>query len=796
MLLPAACVGVPAPTRRPPPVVPACATPASAAPVIPLPGGALGTEGVAARQLPPLLPLIDASQWEALEVGGLLELLIDSEPPSALSQVLQYCGADLFAATPLPEADLLLEYARPSEAFVAGQGFVNQAMWLELAGGNLELQRWVRDGYSEYIVGEVPRVVRANNPNTADHTEFVGGAVADLVSVGAVEVVTQLRGDPGEVACICPLTVAVQGSGKLRLCWNGRPVNGSMPVQQFKLEHIQVALGLVQPGDMLFTIDMQAGYHQVPVKPWMRKLLCFEWAGQVYRWRVLPFGLSSAPRAYSKLGRALLKRWRSMGIRCSNYIDDFFFAAKPADVLLVRGRVLADLTNLGWYISAAKCMLQPGTAVKYLGFVVCSLPVPHVRIPDAKIAKLRESLRGILRRGRLLPVQQDRSDQGELADCEVAGQGAVRVKGRTLARLLGFMQSFRVAIPIVAVATKALQTCVAGLPLTVQGWLDYGSSVELSVEALLECRFWYHKVSVWNGAVIKPGTVSRVLYTDASGQGYGGVLHRVANRVVEPALQVQSGFWESCEPTASVSTELKGLWRALVAAGSELVGQNVLHRTDSISTYYILRKGGCRSSRELDVVASRILVYCAVQGVALSSQYVGADVIIVSGADALSRRQDESDCRLHPELFGKLCSVFGEVQVGRFATAASAQWLAGRRLPYWGLWADGLAAGMDGLSGDWRGLFNYAFPPVALVGRVLQLVSEQQARVLLIAPKWPSQWWWPQLQAMAAIVVDLHKIHVGELFLPTRAGGLPHPLGAAHSSPHTVEWVAAYIPGV
>lgn len=490
------------------PAAQALATPASATPVMPFPGAPLGISDSVAGGQDALQPLVNAADWEALGSAGLLGLMLACPPPVGLATVLQYTGRDLFAAQPLPDAVLAKEYSRPSVDFVAGRGFANQQFWQELAGSNLELQRWVKDGYSEFVKGEVPRVIRANNPNTADHVDFVTKAVGDLVSVGAVEVVTHLRSNPWEVSSICPLTVAVQGSGKLRLCWNGRPVNVSMPVQKFKLEHIQVALGLVQPGDMLFTIDMQAGYHQVPVKPWMRKLLCFEWAGQVYRWQVLPFGLSTAPRAYSKLGRALLKRWRGMGIRCSNYIDDFFFAAKPVDIVGVRQRVLADLTQAGWYISAAKCMLEPGTMVKYLGFEVCSLPVPHVRVPAPKIAKLRESFRGILRRAQLLPAAGVAADVGS-EDCEAIGSG-VRVRGRTLARLLGFLQSCRVAIPIVAVATKALQGCVTALPHGQQGWLDYGSFAELSEAALLECQFWYHRVSLWNGAVLKPGSVSRV----------------------------------------------------------------------------------------------------------------------------------------------------------------------------------------------------------------------------------------------------------------------------------------------
>jgi hypothetical protein len=77
----------------------------------------------------------------------------------------------------------------------------------------------------------------------------------------------------------------------------------------------------------MFTLDMKAGYHQLPVKPWFQKFLGFAWEGRVYRWQVLPFGLASAPRAYSKVTRAMVKSWRARGIRCTNYIDDFIFFA-------------------------------------------------------------------------------------------------------------------------------------------------------------------------------------------------------------------------------------------------------------------------------------------------------------------------------------------------------------------------------------------------------------------------------------------------------------------------------------
>lgn len=75
-----------------------------------------------------------------------------------------------------------------------------------------------------------------------------------------------------------------------------------------------------------------------------------------------------------------------MGIRCSHYIDDFFFAVRGVDESLrVRLQVLDDFTALGWFIGDGKCLLKTGTLVKYFGVFICSLPVPHARMPDAKI---------------------------------------------------------------------------------------------------------------------------------------------------------------------------------------------------------------------------------------------------------------------------------------------------------------------------------------------------------------------------------------------------------------------------
>jgi hypothetical protein len=54
----------------------------------------------------------------------------------------------------------------------------------------------------------------------------------------------------------------------------------------------------------------------------------------------------------------------------------------------------------------------------------------------------------------------------------------------------------------------------------------------------------------------------------------------------------------------------------------------------------------------------------------------------------------------------------------------------------------------DAFANVWPVGLHYAFPPLGLVPRLLQLVHDVDADVVLLVPDWPSQHWWPRLMAM------------------------------------------------
>lgn len=660
---------------------------------------------------------------------------------------------------------------QPSE-FVAGQLFSHAKAWLDELQPSSHVKRWLLDGYSEFLHTMPSSPIRKpNSPSCIKHEAFVEQEVQALLACQGVEDVTAVQHDFGQVAAVLPLLVAEDPSRKDRVCWNGRAINHCMDPPSFKLEHAPKAAAMMKPGDFMFTVDMKSGYHQIPLKPSFRRLCCFQWRDRVYRWRVLPFGLSSAPRAYTKLSRCLLAYWRSKGIRVSNYIDDFiFFAATLEEALALRDRVLLDMTRFGWHVSLTKSKLHPAQRVIYLGFEFCSVPMCMTRVPASKIQSLHAKL------GRAVGRHQ-------------AGS---MFSGFDVARLAGTLQSMKFAVSPVGLFTRALYRWLAALPKDPAGHFIFSVRRYLSRAAALELQFWQTQLAAWNGATLRPGTFSRVLYTDASGLGWGGLVHRVLNRQEEPTAVMAARHWEDIASVDSVLTELQGLHDALQAFAHTLAGTQVLHRTDSVSTYWVVANAGSRRSERLCWLARRIWFLCLQHHISLASEYVGKDVIIRRGADLLSRWQDDSDCSLRPDIFAELWHTVGPLDVDRFASASNVQAnpSTGRPLLFTSRFLEKGSLGMDALAASWRGVRNYAFPPPAVLDRVVQLIADQAADTLLICPRWPSQSWWPMLQSLPHVHWQLPSGI--QPFVPGRSG-CPHPCGAAFDNAHSLQFCAFWV---
>ncbi len=93
-----------------------------------------------------------------------------------------------------------------------------------------------------------------------------------------------------------------------------------------------------------------------------------------YQYKVLPFGLSLAPRTFTQCMDVALSPLQQMGIRILNYLGDWLILAQSQSVLTVhKTLLLSHLDCLGLRVNFAKSTLSPSQRVLFLGTVIDSM---------------------------------------------------------------------------------------------------------------------------------------------------------------------------------------------------------------------------------------------------------------------------------------------------------------------------------------------------------------------------------------------------------------------------------------
>ena len=112
----------------------------------------------------------------------------------------------------------------------------------------------------------------------------------------------------------------MQANGKKRLILDLRYVNRHLQKKRIKHVDWKVAISYFELGAYMLTFDLKTGYHHIELATDHQCYLGFSWVDpvskrqQFYLFKVLPFGLSSAPHIFTKVLKPLEKHWRLKGL--------------------------------------------------------------------------------------------------------------------------------------------------------------------------------------------------------------------------------------------------------------------------------------------------------------------------------------------------------------------------------------------------------------------------------------------------------------------------------------------------
>lgn len=166
---------------------------------------------------------------------------------------------------------------------------------------------------------------------------------------------------------------------KLRLSLDARCLNAYDQYHSFGYEKLKDLPLLINAGNYMSLTDLKSGYHQLKKDPSTYQYLGINFEGTVYHFAALPFGLSSACRAYTLSMKTVYSPLRMMGQRMIFLRSDAFFLFPSQQTAKFRTLIIVKLlTSLGFQPLAQKCTLLPTQQARFLGLTV-DIPNSYLR---------------------------------------------------------------------------------------------------------------------------------------------------------------------------------------------------------------------------------------------------------------------------------------------------------------------------------------------------------------------------------------------------------------------------------
>ena len=463
------------------------------------------------------------------------------------------------------------------------------------------------------------------------------------------------------------------------------------------------------------SLDFSDAYFHIPIGQRSRKFLRFFLHSQAYQFTALPFGLSTAPLEFTKVGKEVKLMAQAQGIRIHQYLDDWLLRAPCPETCLLHTRTLLDLCHrLGWVVNLAKSELVPQQIFNFVGY--------RFNLSPGLVKPTQE---------RWMVLSQKINDPLNQQACSV----------RQFMSLIGLL-------------TATEKQVVAGRlhMRPIQWHLKRHWHVPESLEKIIPLPQSLHPHLRWwldPGNVLKPLHPLRhalQLFTDASNEGWGAHLGDFT----------ASGLWSTQESALHINLlELKAVLLALKRFEQLCWNQTILVCSDNTTVVsYINKEGGMKSS-SLCALLWRLLMWCNQMQIVLRARHIPGHLNVI--ADKLSRHGQviQTEWSLLQEVFDQICRKWHKPEVDLFATRFN------HKLPrFVSPVPDLLAWKVDALSVPWQNLDAYVFPPVALLGKVVsKLIDQRFHRVILIAPGWPNMpWFWDLVSMSVQIPLSLPKV--------------------------------------
>ena len=493
--------------------------------------------------------------------------------------------------------------------------------------------------------------------------------------------------------------------GGNRLILDLSALNNHINKVSFKMEDKITISSLIESNDYFASIDLKSAFHIIPLHNDSKKLVVFEIFGQRYCFNFLPFGLTSAPRVFSKVLKPVINFIRNKGIKITFYLDDILIIGPSYDSVCNSLSLTLDiLCNLGFKINYEKSSLVPNQVINHLGYLWNSKEM-CISLPTEKIGKIKHFCLQIS------------------SEC---------VSLRRISALLGMLVNSSNGFSYAPLHYRSLQLCfIEGLKCS-KSWDD---CIILNNNSLLDLKWWIHcKPDMLIPVPILPLKPDLILHTDASMSGWGSSLSNG---------EYISGQWCSGDRSKHINyLELKAILFSIDHFINILKNKSLLIKCDNTSAVFYINKKGGTNSEELCSLALKIWHLLYNNNISCIASHISGVKNVT--ADFLSRCSFFHEYSLSPSAFKYIQKILPfELKYDLFASK-----LNHKLKNYCAILDDSEALQINAFSLTWHS-GSYLFPPIPLISKVIsKFIRDKVGFGFLITPSWHSLTVLPLIEKM------------------------------------------------
>ena len=231
----------------------------------------------------------------------------------------------------------------------------------------LEFQDVVNDkpGRTDLAEHQIPTKAEARPVRLPAYR--VPHAYKDVVREELREMLAQGIVEPSISGWSSPIVLVKKGDGSLRLCIDYRRLNDVSAMDAYPMPRIDDLIDQLGKAKYISTLDLTRGYWQIPVAAEDRPKTAFSSPFGLFQFRVMPFGLQSAPATFQRLIDQVIRGLKGTAA----YLDDIIVFSQDWESHLAQLRaVLRRLKEAGpLTVRPKKCSLGMRQCI-YLGHVV------------------------------------------------------------------------------------------------------------------------------------------------------------------------------------------------------------------------------------------------------------------------------------------------------------------------------------------------------------------------------------------------------------------------------------------